>query len=462
MNSSTGERSSAAKGRFLIIDQSLCSFQGHHFEYDVSVAEAAERAGWEPIIFAHKSLSREAEPSGIRVVRAFTSTDQPRRGALRSGSTSWPPAIVMDRLLRAVGAVWSLQARGAGAGQGFTEELANLLGCSGLQENDIILLHTLHVWQLERVLRLLEALPEIDLPSFHIVLRRDVGEALTANANGMGLKACLERFYTSDLYPRHVHFYTDTERLTAQYDAVSTIRFRTLPIPFRHELVDRAAGTAKSRDDAIKHVVYLGDARPEKGYLYLPDLIAGLWQGYAQPGKVRFTIQSNFNVPDGERGALDARRRLAQFPDDVVTLITEPLSPKDYYRLLTDADIVVLPYNANRYAARSSGVLAEALSAGKVVVAPSGTWMAAQLDWARGRTFNDPAGLSAAVASAIDHFDALSTAAKVYAQRWRHKHSPEVLMSVLCKEHRTMRWNEDPFIQSTELRDERDPQFAEG
>ena len=71
MNSSTGERSSAAKGRFLIIDQSLRSFQGHHFEYDVSVAEAAARAGWEPIIFAHKSLSREAEPSGVGVVRAF-------------------------------------------------------------------------------------------------------------------------------------------------------------------------------------------------------------------------------------------------------------------------------------------------------------------------------------------------------------------------------------------------------
>ena len=459
MNSLGDGRSSAPKGRFLIIDQSLRSFQGHHFEYDVSVAEAAARAGWEPIIFAHKSLSREVEPSSVRVCRLFTATDQPGRGILRSGPTSWLPVTIAGRLLHVVSAMGWLRVRDADPS--FAEELADLLGCRSLRKNDVVLLHTLHIWQLERVLSLLEALPKINLPSFHIVLRRDIGEALGANASGMGLKTCLGRFCASGLYPRHVHFYTDTERLTAQYDAVSAIRFKTLPIPFRHELIDRAAATTKGQDDFVKHVVYLGDARPEKGYLHLPGLVAGLWQDYAQTGKVKFTIQSNFNVPGGERGALDARRRLAQFPDDVVTLITEPLQPKDYYRLLADADIVVLPYDADRYAARSSGVLSEALSAGKVVVAPSGTWMADQLDWARGRTFTDPLSLSAAVASAVDHFDALSTAATVYARRWRHKHSPEVLMSILCKDHRTMRWKEDPFIQSTDLRDERDTQFAQ-
>ena len=64
-------RSSRGVKMLLIVDQSLRSFQGHHFEYDVSVAEAAAREGWDPIILSHKSLSRRAGRRGVRVIRTF-------------------------------------------------------------------------------------------------------------------------------------------------------------------------------------------------------------------------------------------------------------------------------------------------------------------------------------------------------------------------------------------------------
>ena len=442
MSSSGIETSSATRGRFLIVDQSLRSFQGHHFEYDVSVAEAASRAGWEPIIFSHKSLPREAEPSNIRVVRAFTIIDRPSRSASLQDAVSSSLAKVPTDLFRVVFQARAKQVRDAG--HRFTEELVQALDYCRLQKSDAVLLHTLHIWQLERLLKLLEVLPEFDLPSFHIVLRRDVSEALAENVNGMGLKACLERFCASGLYPNSVYFYTDTDHLAAQYDTVSPIRFRTLSIPLRHELMDRFAPMAQRNQAGPKHVVYLGDARREKGYLHLPDMVAGLWRGYAQTGKVKFTIQSNFNVPNGELGALNARRRLAQFSDDVVTLITEPLSPESYYRLLADADIVVLPYDAKAYAARSSGVLAEALSAGKVVVATNETWLAEQLDQTRARLCSSPAELCKAVACAIDNFDALSTAAVEYSAIWRECHAPAKLVSMVLRAHRGMRGIDEP------------------
>src|SRR5207249_2422257 len=63
---------------------------------------------------------------------------------------------------------------------------------------------------------------------------------------------------------------------------------------------------------------------------------------------------------------------------DKVELITEPLSSKEYWDLLSSGDIVLLPYDRDSYYARSSGILAESLAAGIPSLVPAGTWMAKQ------------------------------------------------------------------------------------
>ncbi len=44
--------------KLLIVDQSLRDLNGHHFEYDVSVAAAASQRGISAVIAAHKSCDR--------------------------------------------------------------------------------------------------------------------------------------------------------------------------------------------------------------------------------------------------------------------------------------------------------------------------------------------------------------------------------------------------------------------
>ena len=42
--------------KFLIIDHSLSNLQGHHYEYSMSIAEAAARQGYQPIFIANRNF----------------------------------------------------------------------------------------------------------------------------------------------------------------------------------------------------------------------------------------------------------------------------------------------------------------------------------------------------------------------------------------------------------------------
>mgnify|MGYP000143749578 CR=1 FL=1 len=55
-----------AKSRLFIVDQTLKDYQGHHFEYDAAIAEAAQAAGLNPVIVANKAYETlEAETATV-------------------------------------------------------------------------------------------------------------------------------------------------------------------------------------------------------------------------------------------------------------------------------------------------------------------------------------------------------------------------------------------------------------
>ncbi|MGH7139069.1 MAG: hypothetical protein ACREHD_25260, partial [Pirellulales bacterium] len=114
------------------------------------------------------------------------------------------------------------------------------------------------------------------------------------------------------------------------------------------------------------------------GYHWLPHL-AG--DAFAAQLPVRFTFQSNFNVPRGEPASVVARAQLEAVAAECrVDLIKHPLASAQYRRLVLDGDVIVVPYDRDNYYARSSGIFAEALVAGKPVLVPAGTWMATELN----------------------------------------------------------------------------------
>jgi glycosyltransferase involved in cell wall biosynthesis len=103
----------------------------------------------------------------------------------------------------------------------------------------------------------------------------------------------------------------------------------------------------------------------------------------------------------------------------------------DYYYLLAKADVVLCPYDARAYRARSSGVFAEAVAAGKPTVVPADTWMASALEPGAGETYSTERGLLTALRRICADHPTYRAAAADARERWLARHTPENLLAQL-------------------------------
>ena len=76
-------------------------------------------------------------------------------------------------------------------------------------------------------------------------------------------------------------------------------------------------------------------------------------------GLVRFAFQSNFafTEPEIDAPVVVARRQLQRYASEQVQLYERALSTQQYADLLASTDVLLIPYDAERYYARSSGIL---------------------------------------------------------------------------------------------------------
>jgi glycosyltransferase involved in cell wall biosynthesis len=121
------------------------------------------------------------------------------------------------------------------------------------------------------------------------------------------------------------------------------------------------------------------------------------------------------------------KKAAAQLPQDKLTLIEGTVDADAYERLLRAADIVLLPYAKEFYGWASSGIFAESMSLGKVIVAAAGTWPAQQLEKFGGggviiKTL-DAAGIAEAIGATVRSLTPLRERAAAAVPAWRAHHS---------------------------------------
>src|SRR5581483_7665025 len=124
---------------------------------------------------------------------------------------------------------------------------------------------------------------------------------------------------------------------------------------------------------------------------WLPDLVQSLMTSHVVQGKVRFFIQATLAQPEWNSRRVAALARLKQFPAEYVKLVglEGSLAPDVYYQLVSQADLLLCPYDPPTYRRRSSGTLTEAIAAGIPTVVPRGTWLEKQQPAGAGETFID-------------------------------------------------------------------------
>jgi glycosyltransferase involved in cell wall biosynthesis len=422
--------------RFILIDPSIKELGGHHYPYAAHVLAAAARAGYAPVLAAHRRFLPPPDgPPTIPVFRhghwfrqdefpllrwlgypveAFRAAGRRLaawRGSLPADSAALrdyvvrhplrslllaplavlaaPVALLLllrrkipprfrlaERAFRALSR-WAFAQAYRTKARHFGEDLGQLFTALPPEPGDVVFLATLAVEDMLGLLAYLHRDERSARASWHLLFRYNLyhGREPDYDEQDEAVRPTRDAFrqFADGAAGRRVYFYTDTAELSAQYERLGVGRFHPLPIP---HTVGRPA--ERPRDGSVR-IIYLGDARDEKGYGLLPALVERLWDDYVAPGRVRFRLQSNMTNPEQtEPAAAAGRRRLEKFPSDKVEMLTDPLTPTEYESLLLSGDVSLLPYSAANYYARSSGTLAESLAAGIPVVVPAGTWLSAQ------------------------------------------------------------------------------------
>lgn len=128
--------------------------------------------------------------------------------------------------------------------------------------------------------------------------------------------------------------------------------------------------TAKRRDDRALVVGLLGSFRAEKGAGKYNELIE---LALAEDSDLRVECQLSMNVPPAEYVLAQAIvDRWSGHPR--VTLHIGHLDAEGFSRLLHAVDVVVLPYDAASYGKGTSGIMFEAIGAGRIALITPIVW----------------------------------------------------------------------------------------
>lgn len=223
---------------------------------------------------------------------------------------------------------------------------------------------------------------------------------------------------------------SDSSRLKKEYARFTDLPIYVVPIPHTsHPILLGDSRVTDYSNERPLRIGSLGGARDEKGYIEILETIKIINKKEIFR-RFEFLIQASGAALE----LLEATKEVEAMNLQNVRFIYDVLDSEEYYKLLQNIDVVLLPYWRSIYESRTSGILTESLAAGKPVIATLDTWMSDQLQaYDTGLTCRDrdPEDLARAIIEMYlrkDEFRAKAIRAK---DRWLFDHNPEALLEVL-------------------------------
>lgn len=445
------EGGTLASNRFFLLDQSLKDFGGHFFDYARNVLEAARDDGFQPILIGSKHLSVECPP-WMRAVPYF---HRDFWGAISTPPKTDPFALTEDEVafLRGLTAQFGMPSNHANeithrlpaplprpqtreddsSAPRFIEQVVHYFIDNELHPGDQVFIPNISDEDTHALSKALPSIPRREFATWHLLYRRDLlrrcgDQYENLNSDHLALRSSLNDIVHNG--GTIVRLYTDTDRLTEQCDLIFGEKiFRTLPIP----VDERFKSVPGLSSKAAARVLYAGDARREKGYHFIPAMVMQAEKQGILGEKVIFDLQSNISSPRTDVDCATALDELRPYDGRGVELHITAFDSDQYRRRILDADIILITYDAQNYYARSSGIFAEAMTAGRPVLVSDDTWMAKHLPEGVGLTYRSPDELPGLLVDMVLRYPSFRSKAEKFAADWSREHSPKHLLELMLK-----------------------------
>ena len=407
--------------RLIIADPGLIHASGHNLSYSQAVAEAAIARRMSALILANRKFALPDSMGAVQCRATFRALYQKsgQPGVLRGllyGFASYLPGDVAPAATRGLQSIRRAALRVSAQRDTLGKELAAALVGLGGAERDLVLLHSVSAANLHG---LTDALPRHAVGGIAVVLRRTPREMDSDDAAPQSVRTVLRQLILH--FGNRLHLFADTHNLASLYQRLLSMPIATLPLPVV------APAIRNGPLDELPHLIFAGGARAEKGYHLLPLLAKRL------RGQVRLTIQSGPVGSGTDPFVQKAHRALRRMAGPNLVLLERSLDPPEYLDLIGNADLMLLPYSAEAYGPRSSGILAEARALGIPAIVPQGTWMADVAGPLPTVIFDRPAGFVPAVERALARLPELTIALRQAAPSWRAMHSPDAVVQALIQ-----------------------------
>lgn len=368
----------ASRRRFILVDPCLAGTASHPFQYALEVLGAASRAGCECEVFGHRSFAA-ACPATWRVVPAFTHTGYSRYTAF-ARLDRLDPRGRMPLVRRLAWPARHAARRRAERIAAFAAEVRPVV--ADARPGDVVLVGTAGEIELAGLARAIAAVRPPRGVGWHALLHFPIYRGFTADFPrqdaALGDVAALLAEATRG--PDPVVLHAVTPELAAEYARLAGHAIDVLPFP-----VAIVPPPRESRAAGPLRVACLGEPRPEKNSDVIARVVAAAVGLEDLRSTVRFVVQDAARREGRPpRGQGPVHRALAELSrasagGGPVDLIPGPLDPNCYARELAAADVVLLPYDQDRYRSRCSAILLETIRAAAVPVVTGGGWMARQV-----------------------------------------------------------------------------------
>jgi hypothetical protein len=351
--------------RLYIVEPTLFDELGHMYDYCRQCIDAASPEGWACTLVAPSNAREVARNLGCEAVLVLppilegAPTSRPAKLGL-SARMPRPLGLVMRWISKAFLEKTAIEKAAVGRAKQLGASFSDWLATVSFNKGDCVFCPTLH-WAEASVLA--EAVAKLNGPRPKLVLMlRDVTPESHFGRRAMRRAAKLTASSTS--------WVSDTEELASAYQKVLHQPVTKVRIP-----VDIVAINQERKSERPKEItiLFLGEARLEKGIHYLPKLISD-YQRQNSQHPVRFIVQIAHSfrgdTPELVNPTLEALDNL-RGPN--VFLEPRPLSTQKFHAYVANADILIALYDPKAYRWRSSGTIVAALASGLVVLAMRGT-----------------------------------------------------------------------------------------